>query len=501
MLVRTRCDGMDGGAAKAMVWSALGFGACRASYLFIFRVLNSGLFAQAEGLMVYWAAAVFSFVALLLFGREAHDGASPDWVRRTVLPLGAASACAGMVGMVAGEALGVVGVALLGIALAGVGYASCLVLWCVRFSLLPGRAVGIGVTLGMAFSGVALFAVNSIGDWAMPAAAAMGAVAYAGLLPRFAVGDVRPGRSEDVSAEHAGASALQRVIASREFDAGRSFARALVAAFAFPFAYHLAVMTFVSTTIMNRDIEGVLVAVAALLAVVALPRAKPLTVVRFALPLIIAAYLFVGFVPGGAQDALVILAGSGLKFGMIFTLIAFVGFAARRPAYRWQVICLGSCSMYAGRLAALFVARAVSGAAWYDPRLVEYALVVFLVAIVVLTLPVGGEHPVRAAASTDGADKRDDGELRQMGVSVWCAETASAFGLTPREAQILPLIAQGRNRAVIAQRLSITEGTAHVHIAHIYQKLGVHGQQELISLMESATGESAASSAASATPD
>lgn len=55
--------------------------------------------------------------------------------------------------------------------------------------------------------------------------------------------------------------------------------------------------------------------------------------------------------------------------------------------------------------------------------------------------------------------------------------------LTVREAEILHLLAEGRSVPIICERLVISEGTARTHVKHIYQKLGVHNRQELLSLI------------------
>lgn len=64
------------------------------------------------------------------------------------------------------------------------------------------------------------------------------------------------------------------------------------------------------------------------------------------------------------------------------------------------------------------------------------------------------------------------------------AALSAECGLTPREADVLPLLARGKNRASIAAELGVSSSTAHSHIMHVYQKLGVHNQQELIELFE-----------------
>lgn len=65
-----------------------------------------------------------------------------------------------------------------------------------------------------------------------------------------------------------------------------------------------------------------------------------------------------------------------------------------------------------------------------------------------------------------------------------CRGLAAAHGLTPREAEVLELLARGRNARFIMENLGVTRNTAKAHIGHIYTKLGVHSHQELLSLIE-----------------
>jgi len=52
--------------------------------------------------------------------------------------------------------------------------------------------------------------------------------------------------------------------------------------------------------------------------------------------------------------------------------------------------------------------------------------------------------------------------------------------LTPRETEIVRLVAKGLRNKELAQRLSITEGTVKIHLHNIYDKLGVDGRLELV---------------------
>ncbi|MBM7000181.1 response regulator transcription factor [bacterium] len=66
-----------------------------------------------------------------------------------------------------------------------------------------------------------------------------------------------------------------------------------------------------------------------------------------------------------------------------------------------------------------------------------------------------------------------------------CAALARACGLTPREGEILDLLARGRSKTHIAEAFFISENTVRNHVKHIYAKVDVHNRQELIDRIES----------------
>ncbi len=59
---------------------------------------------------------------------------------------------------------------------------------------------------------------------------------------------------------------------------------------------------------------------------------------------------------------------------------------------------------------------------------------------------------------------------------VTASDPAAALGLTPREAEVLALVAQGLTNRQIAGALVISEKTAGVHVSHIFAKLDVHNR-------------------------
>ena len=65
-----------------------------------------------------------------------------------------------------------------------------------------------------------------------------------------------------------------------------------------------------------------------------------------------------------------------------------------------------------------------------------------------------------------------------------CAELASRYALTPREHEVLGLLARGRTAAYVGHSLGISQGTAKTHIRSVYHKMDIHTQQDLMDLIE-----------------
>jgi NarL family two-component system response regulator LiaR len=57
-----------------------------------------------------------------------------------------------------------------------------------------------------------------------------------------------------------------------------------------------------------------------------------------------------------------------------------------------------------------------------------------------------------------------------------------AFGLTPREREVLALMVEGLNNPDIAERLVVSRSTAKAHVSNILSKLGVSNRAEAIAM-------------------
>ncbi len=85
------------------------------------------------------------------------------------------------------------------------------------------------------------------------------------------------------------------------------------------------------------------------------------------------------------------------------------------------------------------------------------------------------------------SDRNDgiyEGHWRQA-----CKEIAEEGGLSPRESEVLLLLSRGRDTEHIRSSLFISIHTAKTHIYHIYKKLDIHSQQDVIDIVEQRASE------------
>ena len=65
-----------------------------------------------------------------------------------------------------------------------------------------------------------------------------------------------------------------------------------------------------------------------------------------------------------------------------------------------------------------------------------------------------------------------------LDVRPWTASLVEP--LSPRELDVLKLLAAGRSNAELARDLVVVEGTVKSHLIHIYGKLGVHTRTQAV---------------------
>ena len=82
--------------------------------------------------------------------------------------------------------------------------------------------------------------------------------------------------------------------------------------------------------------------------------------------------------------------------------------------------------------------------------------------------------------ATGGLVERSEEEERR---EERCRELVETYHLSPREEEVLLLLAEGKTGRVIQQELFIAEGTFKAHTRHIYEKMSINTRKELFDLL------------------
>jgi DNA-binding CsgD family transcriptional regulator len=122
-------------------------------------------------------------------------------------------------------------------------------------------------------------------------------------------------------------------------------------------------------------------------------------------------------------------------------------------------------------LYAIALALAVTGLEWLEYRYVTRAfsteIYIVLLAAGFAGLGLWAGHRLTRRRAPPPNFERNDAAIRSL-------------GLTPRECEILQLLASGKSTKEIARQLEISPNTAKTHLAKVYQKLEVQRRTQAI---------------------
>lgn len=242
----------------------------------------------------------------------------------------------------------------------------------------------------------------------------------------------------------------------------------------------------------------------------------PLPAYRCTLILMVAGYTLCTLVPERTQAVAMSLVLVGYGLFDLLSWVAMTRAAAQAGTGALGPFALGIGATLAGRALGYLVGGVcarLSEAGALSLQSLSLLMVLLLVVVCVSVLPESAFSRFSAASGEPGEAVRGDGHVEEgapgagglsaagvagrggrgsASLEEACERIARERGLTAREADILPLLARGHSAQVVAAERSISKGTVQTHIKHIYAKLGLHNQQELIELVERAMGRGGA---------
>ncbi len=118
-----------------------------------------------------------------------------------------------------------------------------------------------------------------------------------------------------------------------------------------------------------------------------------------------------------------------------------------------------------------------------DDQLVPYCYFLIAAALVGVAVASFVREEERPTKAVDFDKKEAIGSVLAEWEAV-CSRLSEQYKFSARESEIFLLLSRGRDRQYIHNLLYIAPSTVRTHTYNIYQKMGVHNQQELIDVVE-----------------
>ena len=193
---------------------------------------------------------------------------------------------------------------------------------------------------------------------------------------------------------------------------------------------------------------------------------------------------------GFHTSSMLLYAGSDCFSVLTYYLIAAVG--SRNPAGALSTSAFAFAASWLGIGCGALLVQGIEGLGAFDggTLLWSSAVVTFLFMAYNFMAMKGfsfedaikGVRPAHAAAASTLADEAEGPDSSRLEEA--CDNVIERFGLTPREGDVLRLLARGRTSPVIQEKLFLSHNTVKTHVRHIYAKMDIHSQQELIDIVE-----------------
>lgn len=111
-----------------------------------------------------------------------------------------------------------------------------------------------------------------------------------------------------------------------------------------------------------------------------------------------------------------------------------------------------------------------------------------VIALVMIVVFVAVSFTERGLSAKWGVSLHDggsiDGAMSASRLAMRVSDVSKEHDLTPREEEVLQLLARRESPSQIEKNLYVARGTLKAHISHIYRKLDVHSRDELFEMLE-----------------
>ncbi|MGV8082831.1 MAG: LuxR C-terminal-related transcriptional regulator [Coriobacteriia bacterium] len=445
----------------------------------------SGAYKAHMLLSLSTATAVLMFAAVFA-PRFTHLG-----LRRHALLVGAVLAATGtLLSAVSDRALGLSISYVIGAVFAGAGLAILTLSWGEAFGSLSPREQGIRILGSFAFCAVEYFVLTVMlqRTAAIAVMIALPVISAAVLLLRFPALRA-PEQALSFSVRGSGLLSRWKLWAGMGvYAVAVALVKGLTPA-----------QSAVTFNIMNTVTVVAVGVITLLLTRFVAPRGLHLgALYRLLLPVMIAGFFFlvIPFSYNWLVANVLILGGFFLIDVLAWSLLAEVAYrthTASLVVFGWgKSIISGSCLF--GLSLGLGI-QSLTGLSSVAITATALAAAFVLVITASFVLSAGDIRRVRLWESESVVRRREPRESSGGAVSasyadpdeplrIRCASIAEARGLSPRETEVLFLLAKGRDSAHIQKVLHISRGTTNTHTGHIYRKLDVHSQQELLDFVD-----------------
>lgn len=181
---------------------------------------------------------------------------------------------------------------------------------------------------------------------------------------------------------------------------------------------------------------------------------------------------------------------TGIGFAFFAALMGWHLYAFTGPLRTDQADCIPAARRWS--LSIALVTVALGGGILASPALddlikttVSLTLFVgYLVALATVAFARGNSRSAASAAPAPEGDPEGRDIPATDPIDTRCAQLGEQHGLSPRESEVLALLARGRTATYIAGELYVSKETVKVHVRHIYEKLDVHSRTELLDLFQ-----------------